>query len=375
MDENISSEVHEITQSVTSLGNQHSGFVSQLCNLIFRFMTLVLRIMEQLIRLYDPNKVLRCIAMQLNSLVTDATEELCIVINKDGETPPHETSLKTIEGIRNMSDEQVRLCLEFYGKHDVSSRKDLMKCLNVDTRELIDDKNSKAKLYNRFVKSDQQQLMLFVNEVGEYPENGQMVNGTKKLSLGTLKNPNNNDLYQLLDFYHLEHEYLDSFEEKLDFLLSMLKFLTTDYQLDRIRSQMGELHESVNNLTESVNNLTESMNRSLNEHKESLTASVNASLNEHKESVNASVNASLNEHKESLTASVNASLTASLNEHKDSVNSSLNGFQESLTQLRNEMRTENRNLKLSLTRKITSTATDTEKRAKNVIQLTSRKYR
>lgn len=188
MDENISSEILEITQSVTSLGNQHSGFVSQLCNLIIRFMILVLRMMEQLIRLYDPNKVLRCIALQLNSFVTDATEELCIVINKDGETPPHEISLKTIEGIRNMSDEQVRLCLEFYGKYDVSSRRLLMECVNVNTRELINDKNDRTKRDNRFLKRDQQELTLLVNEIGEYPKNGRMVNGTKKLRLGTLRN-------------------------------------------------------------------------------------------------------------------------------------------------------------------------------------------
>lgn len=158
-----------------------------------------------------------------NSLVSSSTSTLSIVVNERGEHPPNESSLTSIESIGNMNDEQIRQCLEFYGEVDSISKRSLLECVGVDTKRLIDTQKYEARVMNSAVKRDGQQLVLLVNDIGVFPQNGELVNGMKKLELSLLKDRDNSVVDQLLDFYGLECDYLD-FEEKLSFLLLWLGY-------------------------------------------------------------------------------------------------------------------------------------------------------
>lgn len=156
-----------------------------------------------------------------NSLVSSSTSTLAIIVNERGEHPPNESGLTSIKSIGNMNDQQIRQCLEFYGEVNCVSKRSLLECIGVDTKRLIETQKYEARVMNSAVKRDEQLLVLLVNDIGVFPDNGELVNGMKKLELSLLKDRDNCHIDQLLHFYGLEYDYLD-FEDKLNLFLLWL---------------------------------------------------------------------------------------------------------------------------------------------------------
>lgn len=219
-----------------------------------------------------------------NSSVFSFNDSISIVPNKRGDYPPYEDSLRSFEGIELMHDEDVRTCLKFYGYSNSLCRRTLLKCLGIDTKKFGDDRNHEARLRNSWIRGNQENVTLLVNETGYYPNCGKIENGVLVVRMDTLRNPNNYTLEDLLDFYDLDYdESLDN-EERLDVLLSWLGCPTIGNQLIRNREEMEEVEEyqknmkksmnevktTLNELKESVNQLREE-NRSLRDDLEKIT--------------------------------------------------------------------------------------------------------
>ena len=266
-------EMFHTIERVTSLCNQlqkyaknQSDFdtISQLCNTIKQFVIFIVTITQDVFNLSDPTFLLRSKAKTFNSHASNVDSTLAIVVNEKGEYPPHESSLMSIKGIHNMTNDQVKQCLEFYGvgdddhevrgclrfynHHDGSVNKgSLFGCLSVDISRVIDDANRKAKLKNTFVTKDEQMLHLLLNDIGLVPDNGIMDKGMKKLPLGTLRDPNNSDLDQLLVFYGLDYNN-SMFDDKLKLLLRWLGYLVIREEREKEVLEVRELKETLDEL-------------------------------------------------------------------------------------------------------------------------------
>lgn len=209
---------------------------------------------------------------QHNSTVLEPSDSLMIVANDKGETPPNENMLSSIESIQDMSETQVRQCLQFYGHNDSLSLKDLFISLGIDVKTFVHDRNHKAWLTNS-IDVDDRDLILFRNEDASYPQQGKMFSGTKTVELDALRDPNTTTVDQLLKFYHIPHGNLH-FEKKLNLLLTWLGYQSNHINVDKnlnesndsfnqFRNEKSNIKDENGNIKDEICNMNEKINTML----------------------------------------------------------------------------------------------------------------